>query len=71
VDNAEPDDVLIDEYPLDEALLVPLPMVLRPGVAQVARAYREHTGVKVVRIELQIIDAEGTVKEINFPAPDR
>jgi hypothetical protein len=69
MDNAEPDDLLLDEYPVDERDLIPLPFVLRPVVRELARAYRDHTGVEVTRLELQIVDAEGTVKDLNFPSP--
>ncbi len=70
MDNAEHDDRLNEPFPSSLGGPPPLLRSLRPQVREVAVAYRQHTGVAVERIELRIIDAEGTVKELNFPAPE-
>jgi hypothetical protein len=70
LDNYEPEDRLIDQFPSGAGGLPPLLHFLRPDVRHVAVAYRQHTGVIVERIEIRITDAEGTIKELNFPSPE-
>ena len=71
MDNADYEDRLVDAFPTGSGGLPPLPRYLRPGIREVAVAYRQHTGIATRRIELRIIDAEGTIKDLNFFDPEQ
>ena len=70
MDNAEHEHRLSYPHADTTSELRPLLRLLRPDVRDLAVRYRLHTRVAAKRIELRIIDADGTIKELKFPAPE-